>query len=331
MNSPTLTDFLFGLISFFALLLFAAFLSFVSALYTAIDISKIDLSRINRKKKRIKKLIFVAKNNYFLFVGICFMLVIMHVALSSIILNTFRRYFEWEKDIKTFYEIIIAFFLALVLEIFIRFLADKEIAKKQITNLFFLDPAHFITYLMRKMLKWLIKPKKSFFYKEEDLIRLMTNLEAENLLEPQEVRLLKAAFNFDEETVGKHFKPRKKIIFLSTEMNFKEVQSIYFKYRYTRYPVLSKVEKDPNIIGIFSFKTFNLKAKNKDFYWLEFVNRKINYLDVDAKLSKAFEICQETGQHLSIVVNKKKNFIGIITLKDILETLVGKIKDENEV
>ena len=259
------------------------------------------------------------------------MLAIMHVVLSVMILDTFRKYFEWKKDDRLFFEIIIAFFLALVLEIFIRFLADKKVSKKQITNALFLDPAHFITYLMRKMLKWLIKPKKSFFYKEEDLIRLMSNLEAENLLEPQEARLLKAAFNFDEETVSKHFRPRKKIIFLSAEMNFKEVQDIYFKYRYTRYPVLSKVKKDFDLIGIFSFKTFNLKAKKDKFHWLEFVNNNVNYLDVDTRLSKAFEVFQATGQHLSVVVDKKSSFIGIITLKDILETLVGKIKDENEV
>jgi putative hemolysin len=215
-----------------------------------------------------------------------------------------------------------------VLEIFIRFLADKETSKKQVTNPFFLNPAHFITYLMRLMLKWLIKPKRSFFYKEEDLIRLMGNLESENLLEPQEARLLKAAFNFDVEVVSKHFKPRKKAIFLSAEMNFKEIQAVNFKYRYTRYPVLSKAEKDSNLIGVFSFKLFNLRAKNKDYHWLEFVNKKINYLDVDTKLSKAFEICQATGQRLFIVVDKKKQFIGIITLEDILETLVGKIKDE---
>jgi sterol desaturase/sphingolipid hydroxylase (fatty acid hydroxylase superfamily) len=94
MNSPTFSDFLFKLILFFSLLLLAIFLSFISALYTAIDIAKIDLSRINRKKKRIKNLLFVAKNNYFLFVGTCFFLAILHVALSSIILDILKKYFE---------------------------------------------------------------------------------------------------------------------------------------------------------------------------------------------------------------------------------------------
>jgi hypothetical protein len=94
MNSSTTTDFLFSLSKFLLLLFFAGFLSFISALYTAIDISKIDLSRINRKRKKVKKFIFVAKNNYFLFVGMCFMLAIMHVALSTIALELFNTYFD---------------------------------------------------------------------------------------------------------------------------------------------------------------------------------------------------------------------------------------------
>jgi CBS domain containing-hemolysin-like protein len=57
----------------------------------------------------------------------------------------------------------------------------------------------------------------------------MNNLEAENILEPQEAGLLRAAFNFDEKSIEEHFKPRRKVILLSTEMNFKEIQQIYFK------------------------------------------------------------------------------------------------------
>ena len=89
----------------------------------------------------------------------------------------------------------------------------------------------------------------------------MSNLEAEMLLEPQEARLLKAAFNFDEITIGKHFRPLKKTIFLSAEMNFKEIQKVYFKYRYTRYPVISKERK---LVGILNFKTLSLEMKDKN-------------------------------------------------------------------
>jgi len=156
----------------------------------------------------------------------------------------------------------------------------------------------------------------------------MGNLEAENVLEAQEVRLLRAAFNFDEETVEKHFKLRKKVILLSTDMTFKEILQVYYKYHYTRYPVLSEERK---LIGILNFKTLNLEMKDKNGDWREFIEKKVNYLDLNTKLNIAFETCQKSCQHLAIVVDKQKKFIGIITLEDILESLVGKIEDENEV
>lgn len=174
----------------------------------------------------------------------------------------------------------------------------------------------------------IIKEKKLSPYREQDLIRLMSNLEAENILEPQEVRLLRAAFNFDEETIEKHFKPRKKVIFLSTEMNFKEIQQVYFKYHYTRYPVLSR---ERELVGILNFKTLGLKMKNKSDDWRNFIEKKINYLVLNTKLNAAFEACQKYCQHLAIVVDQQKKIIGIISLEDILETLVGNIQDENEI
>lgn len=110
-------------------------------------------------------------------------------------------------------------------------------------------------------MRWIIKEKKLSPYREQDLIRLMSNLEAEKILEPQEARLLRAAFNFDEETIEKHFKPRRRTIFLSTKMTFKEIQQIYHKYRYTRYPVLSEEQK---LVGILNFKTLDLEMKSKN-------------------------------------------------------------------
>lgn len=68
-----------------SLLIIAGFFNFISSLYSEIDISKVDLSRISRKKKKIKKLIYIIKNNYFLFVGTSIISVIFNVFISRII------------------------------------------------------------------------------------------------------------------------------------------------------------------------------------------------------------------------------------------------------
>src|SRR3954469_3255181 len=67
------------------LLTIAGFLNFISSLYSDIDISKIDLSRVSRRKKKIKRLIYIIKNNYFLFIGTSVLSVIFSVLISRII------------------------------------------------------------------------------------------------------------------------------------------------------------------------------------------------------------------------------------------------------
>ena len=54
------------------LLFFAGFFNYISALYTDVDLFKIDLTKLGKKKKKLKRLAFVVKNNYLLFVVICF-------------------------------------------------------------------------------------------------------------------------------------------------------------------------------------------------------------------------------------------------------------------
>ena len=78
-----------GAISFILLFLFlAGFLNFISTLYSDIDISKIDLSRVSRRKKKVKTIIYIIKNNYFLFVGTSVLSVIFNVFISRIIFGT---------------------------------------------------------------------------------------------------------------------------------------------------------------------------------------------------------------------------------------------------
>ncbi|KLL04047.1 MAG: hymolysin-related protein [Mycoplasmataceae bacterium CE_OT135] len=309
----------------FFLLFLAGFLNFISSLYSDIDISKIDLSKVSRRKKKIKKLIYIIKNNYFLFVGTSVLSVILNVAISWILSRQLLVDLDWSSWIVEISAILVVVFIT---EILVRYLAEREFAKRRMLNPFLLASAYLITRTVAWPLRWIIKEKKLSPYREQDLVRLVSNLGAENLLEPQEVRLLRAAFNFDETAVEKHFKPRKKVILLSTTMTFKEIQQIYYKYHYTRYPVLSEERK---IVGILNFKTLDLEMKDKHDDWRKFIIKKINYIDLNTKLNVAFEVCQKTCQHLVVVIDQQKKFIGIITLEDILETLVGKIADENEI
>ena len=72
-----------------------------------------------------------------------------------------------------------------------------------------------------------------------------------------------------------------------------------------------------------------LLIKNKGVRWQDCIDKRITYFSPDDKLDKVLAKLQTSNCRLAIIQEKKK-LLGIITLQDVLSTLVGKIRDERE-
>jgi len=69
--------------------------------------------------------------------------------------------------------------------------------------------------------------------------------------------------------------------------------------------------------------------KNKNTVWQEYIDKDFITVRPQEKINKVFEKLQKNYRHLAIV-KTNKNILGIITLQDILDTLVGKMRDEKD-
>jgi len=76
---------------FFFLLAFSFLLNFLSALYSDVNLFKIDLVRKNQNKANIKKLIFILKNGNLLFVIVCICQVFLNIFTSEIFMASIGR------------------------------------------------------------------------------------------------------------------------------------------------------------------------------------------------------------------------------------------------
>ena len=92
-------------------------------------------------------------------------------------------------------------------------------------------------------------------------------------------------------------------------------------------------DKITNIIGIFNIKDIainygadGIKNKNQIIDML----RQPQFLDEDEKIFSAFKIMQKNSQMLAVITDKEKIPIGIVSIENILEKLVGQIFDEND-
>ena len=134
--------YMIGAISFILLFLFlAGFLNFISTLYSDIDISKIDLSRVSRRKKKVKMIIYIIKNNYFLFVGTSILSVILNIINSRILID-----FGLLKN--RYIEVLLIFIFVIITELLVRYFAEREFSKKRMLNPFLLNSAYIITRIV---------------------------------------------------------------------------------------------------------------------------------------------------------------------------------------
>jgi len=89
--------------------------------------------------------------------------------------------------------------IALITEIFARYLANRPGSQKKIFNSFLIDFTYSLIRIPYYFLRPIVKPREKIFVNsEKDIIRFINNLTTDNILEKNEAKLIQSAFNFDE-------------------------------------------------------------------------------------------------------------------------------------
>src|SRR5205085_5404200 len=192
---------------FFSLLLLSFFLNYVSALYSDVNLFKIDLVRKRQDKAKSKKLIFILKNGNLLFAMICVCQVFLNIIISDIFMTGMGEPILGGIE-KTNYRwgvlLGLSLLIALFTEIFVRYLATRPSSRKMIFNNFFIGVAYSLIRIPYYFLRSIVKPRKKIFVNsEKDIIRFINNLTTDNTLEKNEAKLVQSAFDFDESEVNK--------------------------------------------------------------------------------------------------------------------------------
>jgi CBS domain containing-hemolysin-like protein len=123
-------------------------------------------------------------------------------------------------------------------------------------------------------------------------------------------------------------RPRAEIVALNTEASMSECLEVAEKSRFSRLPLCESGDLDKTL-GVVHFKDlFALRGRAGRGAELARVARKIIYAPETTRLEKLLELFLARRLHLAIVVDEYGGTLGIVTLENILEELVGQIQDE---
>lgn len=143
----------------------------------------------------------------------------------------------------------------------------------------------------------------------------------------QEAEILKGIVNFGDTSAKQIMKPRMDIVGLEYSLNFKEVMKIVKDSGYSRLPIY-KEELD-TIVGILYVKDLlSHTEENETFDWQNLIRNTVLFIPESKKIDELLREFQLKRTHMAVVVDEFGGTAGIATLEDIMEEVVGDIKDE---
>ena len=164
---------------------------------------------------------------------------------------------------------------------------------------------------------------------EAELRTLFDIGEAEGTFEPGEVDMLENVLNFGDSQVREVMTPRNRIASVEHGMTLREFLAVYADYSHTRFPVIRG--GGDNIIGILSVKDV-LRAISTDK--LRFEDSVTDYIrdcyfvPETKRVAELFEELRSTGNQMAMVVDEYGGLSGLVTLKRLLEVVVGPVGEE---
>lgn len=142
----------------------------------------------------------------------------------------------------------------------------------------------------------------------------------------QDAKLLKGIVFFGNIVVKQIMRPRREVSAIDSELNFHELMEFIREMGYSRYPVYK--ENIDTVIGVLNIKDLLAHTgEPANFEWQKLV-REPFFVPESKKIDDLLREIQENRKHLAVVVDEFGGTSGIITLEDIIEEVVGDIKDE---
>lgn len=180
---------------------------------------------------------------------------------------------------------------------------------------------------IQKLINKNMKKEEGPSITEEELLTYVSEVEHEGGINENEGELIRNVIDFDDLKVEEIFTPRVNVVAVSKDEDVKNIIHQFKKSGYSRIPVYD--ESIDNIIGIINHKDFYNRVV-LDKKPLDSIIKPPVFVTEYMKVSNLLELLQENKAHMAIVKDEFGGTLGIVTMEDILEEIVGDIWDEHD-
>ncbi|GAA0121439.1 MAG: HlyC/CorC family transporter [Clostridium argentinense] len=161
---------------------------------------------------------------------------------------------------------------------------------------------------------------------EAELKTIVDVSEEEGILEEEEKEIIHKVFGFGDLYVKDAMVQRVDVIAVELNSTFEEIMQIIKEEQFSRIPVYQ--ETIDNIVGILYVKDILMADFKEDEFRIKDHMRKPYYTYEYKKVIDLFKEINKSRQHMNIVLDEYGGTVGIITIEDMLEEIVGEIDDE---
>ena len=192
---------------------------------------------------------------------------------------------------------------------------------------YILIPFNFVFGLIKKLIDVIFRLKTDDAITDEELITIVNEAEEDGTLREEESNLIRSAIEFDDLEVRDILRPRINMVCAPVDALVSDIKSIFEKERYSRIPLYS--ENVDSIVGIIHEKDFYRNYRKKDFN-IKDIMQEVVFVVEHTKISVLLKKLQSKKLHMAIVLDEYGGTLGLVTVEDIIEELVGEIYDEHD-
>lgn len=235
----------------------------------------------------------------------------------------------------------VAFVVITVLHIVFGELAPKSLAIRHPINttLIVSSPLR-IFYLVFRPFIWLLNGFANFILKliglepvpnegihsEEELKLIIAESAEGGAIQPSERELIQNVFDFDDRFIWQVLRPRTQIAAIDVNSSIEEAIQYSIEEGYSRFPVYE--DNIDKILGFVHTKDLLLLSREEGGRKIRDILRPVLFVSSNKKVIQLLRQFQREHVQLAVVVNEFGGTVGIVTLEDIIEELVGEIQDE---